>query len=133
MTVRQRLAHVALGGVLVLLGAAASEMTLNGETQQVGTTDILKAQEFHVVSPDGSSAAIIAAHPSGRGLAVKKASGELVMGLHIEANRKADIDNELWIADADSRPVFTISTRPNAVALFIDAVAGRGGLFIHDA
>ena len=64
MTMRQRLAHIALGGVLVLSGMIASSFLQTADSQQ-SHTEIVKAREFHVVNESGATTAVIASHPAG--------------------------------------------------------------------
>ena len=64
MTMRQRLAHIALGGVLVLSGMIASSFLQTADSQQ-SHTEIVKAREFHVVNENGATTAVIAPYPAG--------------------------------------------------------------------
>ena len=73
MTMRQRLAHIALGGVLVLSGMIASSFLQTADSQQ-SHTEIVKAREFHVVDENGATTAVIASHPAG--LKIQNASGK---------------------------------------------------------
>ena len=138
MTMRQRLAHIAFGGVLVLSGMIASSLLQTSDAQQ-SQSDIVKAREFHVVNENGATAAVIASHPSGKGLAIKNAFGRVGMNVIIDSD-----GGSLSIQDSNGKVAVLILPGSNGGSLSIqdsngELVAGlsagsEGGfLSVHDA
>ncbi|MDE0022576.1 MAG: hypothetical protein OXT69_14495 [Candidatus Poribacteria bacterium] len=78
MTMRQRLAHIALGGVLVLSGMIASNLLQTSDAQQTAS-NIVKAREFHLVNEYGTTTAVIASRPDG--LTIQNAAGKVAASI----------------------------------------------------
>ncbi len=125
MTMRQRLAHIALGGVLVLSGMIASSFLQTADSQQ-SHTEIVKAREFHVVNAYGTTTAVIASRPNG--LMIQNASSETGGRVSVTINRYG---SGMYIHNAAGEIKASIYTELEwGGVLSIDAAKGNGSVFI---
>ena len=123
MTMRQRLAHIALGGVLVLSGMIASSFLQTAESQQ-SHTEIVKAREFHVVNAYGATTAVIASRPEG--LAIQNAVGKTVAGITTDSGGSKLV---LFNARDQISVLMGSSSKQNGM-MSIYSAAGKGGVFV---
>ena len=128
MTMRQRLAHIALGGVLVLSGMIASNLLQTSGAQQ-SDPDVVKAREFHIVNEDGATTAVIApyTHPgegNGYGLVVQSADGK--PGLLLLIDTESSPGGKLALFNDKGKEALHLASRPNGEGeMSVNNAAGR--------
>ena len=128
MTMRQRLAHTALGGVLVLSGVIASSLLQTSDAQQ-SDPGIVKAREFHIVNENGTTTAVIApyTHPGdsgGYGLVVQSADGK--PGLLLLIDTETSPGGKLALFNDKGKEALHLASRPNGEGeMSVNNAAGR--------
>ncbi len=117
MTMRQRLAHIALGGVLVLSGMIASNLLQTSDAQQTAS-NIVKAREFHLVDALGATTAVIASHPEG--LTIQNAAGKAVAAVGTDSD-----GGSMTIFNAAGKVATSVSDGSNGAGMVVCNAAGK--------